>query len=174
MKFFRYQNTPTKLKIDRGNLKLEKTVEDYFIKYADTLDGDININQQGDTVSVSISRDFPREEPVSINLNGLSDCDVRLENGSIDAIYVCPRMKIGISNGSLSAKLSKDEVGIVKAHVGVGVVNNSSSLTQTQNEQPVYNFMHMGHGFNNNVELAGVLDHSVVSFEVGCGTIDLL
>lgn len=181
MKFFQYLVTPTNLKINKGNIKLVQEEEDYFIKYPDLMDGSIEINQVNEDIDIKLNKEFPGEDPVIINLNGLSECNVSLSNGIIRSEYICPIMKVRIDNGSLYAKLSKYINGSVKAHVDIGVLTNTSDLTKIQSDNPnpfltmftEMNFMNIGTGLNNNIELMGTLDYCSAVFEIGSGTIDL-
>jgi len=178
MKFFQCLVNPTNFKINKGNIKLTSEEADYCIKYPDSMDGSVEINQINENINIELKQDFPSEDPVIINLKNLSECNVHLNNGVINSEFICPIMRIKVDNGSVSAKLSKYTTGLVKAHVNIGILNNTSDLTKVQNDNPQntffgMNFMNMNTGLNNNIELMGTLDYCTAIFEIGAGTMDL-
>lgn len=178
MKFFQYLVKPTHVNINKGSIKLIREEANYFVKYPELMNGDIKINQVGKNVTIELKNDFSQESSVVVNLNGLPECNVYLNNGLISSEYNCPTMKVKIDNGNLFAKISKFANGIVKAHVDNGLLTNNSDLAKAHDGGissffSMYTGMNMQAGLNNNVELTGTLDNHSAIFEVGSGSIDL-
>ena len=178
-KFFQTLIKPTSYKINKGNVKLVREEVDYFVKYPDVMEGHVHINQVGENIDIMLTKDFPGEKPVVINLNNLQTCKISLESGVINSEAVCPNMKVRVNSGTLSANISKHNMASVKADVDTGVLNNHSNLAKVQSNDGMFgNFMNMGFmqdmgiGFNNHIELMGN-GTSHATFEVGSGTMDL-
>lgn len=171
-KFF-YGNdlVPKYFKINKGSVRLTSD-NGYLVKYPNAMDGHIRVQQNGETIEIELDKDFPNEEPVVINLKNLNECNINLTSGVLDSNYLCPIMNAKVQNGTLSAKLLKDDVAFVKAKVEIGVLNNHSNLDNAPNQnnqfnQPVFDW----NPIKTNVELIGN-GAKIVNFEVGSGVID--
>ena len=175
-KYFYFQALikPTNFKINKGNIKLVREETDYSVKYPDSMKDHISINQVDKVVDIKLTKDFPNEDPMTINLSNLQTCNVNLESGTLRAEAVCPNMKVRVNSGTLSANISKHNMASVKAHVSNGVLNNNSDLQvdPSYEGQSFGSFWGMGTGFNNHIELMGNGSSHAV-FELDTGTMDL-
>jgi hypothetical protein len=186
MKFFQAVSRPSTFDINRGSIKLVREEGDYAIRYPDTMEGHIFINQADSNINVNLTKDFPSEGPIVVNLNGLPSCNVNLENGVVRSEYVCPNMKVKIHSGTLSADVPRGVVGLVTGHVDTGVLTNKSGLQPVHHtgDEPHHSGLGMffgshfwdivgigGIGFNNHAELMGT-GEATAQFHVETGTME--
>lgn len=188
---------PTKINLNKGSVSVVKDDEDYLVKYSSKMDDFIKVSHSddGDSVDIVLSKDFPDEDPIKVNLKGLKECNISVTSGVVKVGYLCPLMGVRVGAGTVSAMVASDSVGIVKAKVGVGVLKNNSSLSSTDDSAGAgagsgagsgagagsggFDFGNMmGGGFmslggNNQIQLCGDVEGMMANFEVGSGTLEL-
>jgi hypothetical protein len=159
--------------VNKGNIKMVSE-GDFKIAYDQSLSGHIAVATAADTIRIDVSKDIPNAS-IYLNSGNMPNCTVTVGSGILEVQDPCPNSVYKVASGTLDAKLAKGKMGSVKAKVNVGILSNSSDLTEIRAEAED---MHLGHnpfagaGISSSLELMGE-EQGSASFEVGAGTINL-
>jgi hypothetical protein len=161
---------PKEFKINKGKVRVIASVEEFWIKFLTKDTEFLDFKQEGEVLEVNISKD---SVDITINIFGLDRCNIFLDAGIMDVSSVSYDSVMSIKSGTMSVHVDKDEVGVISAHVGTGVLSNKSGLKQLNIEYknaflPYYVGQIVG------IELAGDLEGATSKLNVDTGVLDLI